>query len=237
MEKIKCVIIDDEPLARRGLKEYLSEVDFLELAGEYENPLEASSAFNNHRTDLIFLDIQMPRINGIEFLKITKNTPMVIIVSAFSEYALDGYELDVIDYLLKPVTFERFLKSVNKAKEFFDLKLGGTITGLNQKDFFFTKSNGLYEKIYFKDILFVQALQNYVEIHMKNKKLITHSTLKAIYTILPNEKFIKVHKSFIISTENVDSFSNSRIKLGNVQIPISKFYKDEVVKRLYSKKL
>jgi two-component system LytT family response regulator len=182
MKKIKCIIIDDEPLARKGLTEYVTDTGFLELAGECENPLEASSLFKSHKIDLMFLDIQMPKINGIEYLKTLKNPPLTIITTAYQEYALQGYELDVIDYLLKPIPFERFLKSANKAREFLEMSSHDNFQG-DEREYFFVKCERIFEKIFFKDIFFIQAMQNYVEIYLHDKKYITHLTLKSVYEV------------------------------------------------------
>ena len=236
-KNLKCIIVDDEPLARKGLEEYVSDVDFLELAAECENPLQASAVINSQKIDVMFLDIQMPRLNGIQFLKTLKNPPITIITTAYQEYAIQGFELDVIDYLLKPIPFDRFLKSAHKAKEFYELKYGSELQPQEEREFFFVKSDRMYEKIFFKDILYIQALQNYVEIHLENRKYITHLTLKAIYASLPKNKFIKVHKSFIVSSGRVDSISGNSVKIGAEQIPLGKNHKDLALSKILHKSM
>jgi len=236
-KNLKCIIVDDEPLARKGLEEYVSDVDFLELAAECENPLQASAAINSQKIDVMFLDIQMPRLNGIQFLKTLKNPPITIITTAYQEYAIQGFELDVIDYLLKPIPFDRFLKSAHKAKEFYELKYGSELQPQEEREFFFVKSDRMYEKIFFKDILYIQALQNYVEIHLESRKYITHLTLKSIYSSLPKNKFIKVHKSFIVSSGKVDSISGNSVKIGTEQIPLGKNHKDQALSKILHKSM
>src|SRR5882757_7055145 len=165
---INCVIIDDEPLAREGLANYVREVDFLNLGGICENPLELLPLIDRQTVDLIFLDIQMPKMNGIEFLKIMQKPPMVVITTAYPSYALEGFQLNVLDYLLKPITFERFFKSATKAKDYHQLITKSNFSDAQKNesaaDYFFIKCGSKYEKIHFADILYVQGMQNYVTI-------------------------------------------------------------------------
>src|ERR1700759_4312265 len=159
---INCVIIDDEPLAREGLANYVREVDFLNLGGSGENPLELLHLIDQQKVDLIFLDIQMPKMNGIEFLKIMQKPPMVVITTAYPSYALEGFQLNVLDYLLKPIIFERFFKAAAKAKDYYKLLTGDPAK--KAEDYFFIKCGSKYEKIFFDDILYVEGMQNYVTI-------------------------------------------------------------------------
>lgn len=222
--KLQCIIIDDEPMARMGLKEYISDTDFLELAGEYDNPLKAAGL----QADLLFLDIQMPKLNGVDYLRSLPHPPMVIFTTAHSEYALQGFELNVIDYLVKPFTFERFLKAALKAQAFAGYNAAKTPPG----DYFFIKCDNKLERVSFADILYVEALQNYVAIYTPQRKFITYLTFKAVEDYLPDTLFIKVHKSFIVSVSKIDSIDGNDIFIGKEQIPVSRNLKDEVMKRV-----
>lgn len=228
--KLNCLIIDDEPLARKGISEYVKEIDFLHLAGECGSAAEAASIIANQHIDLLLLDIQMPRLSGIDFLKTLTHPPMAIITTAYTEYALEGYSLDVIDYLVKPIPFDRFLKAVQKAFDFHQLKTRDL--PVNSPEYFFVKSNGKYERVSFAEILFVESMQNYVLIHLPGQKLIVYMTLAGLEAQLPPKKFMKVHKSFIVSLEQVNSIENNEIIIRQSRIPISRTLKDDVMKRI-----
>lgn len=231
--KLKCLIVDDEPSGRKVIEEYIEETPFLELIGKAENPIKAFGILENNAVDLIFLDIQMPKINGIDFLKSLKNPPMVILSTAYSEYALQGFELDVIDYLLKPISIERFLKASYKAKEFYELRN----MEAKSQDYFFIKCNTKFEKIMFNELLFVEAANNYVLLNTKEKRFITYLTFKGIEEILPPNQFIKVHKSFIVSLSKIENLDSEEIKIGTHTIPISRNLKEEVMERIINRRL
>ena len=235
--KINCVIVDDEPLARKGLTEYIAEADFLELKAECESPLAANKILNQQKIDLIFLDIQMPKMTGIDFLKTLREQPMIIFTTAYSEYALQVYELNVLDYLVKPISLERFIKAVNKAKEFYELK--NTVAASSQKstEYFFVRCDKLYEKIGYDDLLFAQALENYVVLQTRSNKFVTYLTLKGVEDYLPTDNFIRVHKSFIVSVSKIDKIAGNEIKIGTHSIPISRDMKDDVMNRIVNSKL
>jgi DNA-binding LytR/AlgR family response regulator len=200
--KINCIIIDDEPLARKGLKEYIADIEFLHLIGEFDNPLKATELISRGEVQLIFLDIQMPKITGIDFFKTLTKAPPVIFSTAYPQYALEGFELNALDYLVKPVSFDRFFKAALKAKEYYEIR-EKNITEANNlsPNYFFIKADNKLVKLLFGDILFVEALQNYVVIHTKDKKYITYLTFKSVEEYLPADKFIKTHKSFIVAAE------------------------------------
>jgi DNA-binding LytR/AlgR family response regulator len=236
---INCIIIDDEPLARKGLKEYISDVEFLQLAGEFDNPVKAMDLLAKEEVQLIFLDIQMPKITGLDFFKTLQYAPPVIFTTAFPEYALEGFELNALDYLVKPVSFERFLKAAMRAKEYYELRQKNsslTVPGAATPDYFFIKADGKLVKINYDDILFVEALQNYVVIQTREKKYITYLTFKAVEDYLPADKFIKTHKSYIISASKVDSIEANDIRIGQHHVPISRNLKDEVMEKLVNGK-
>jgi DNA-binding LytR/AlgR family response regulator len=230
---INCIIIDDEPLARKGLKEYIAEVDFLNLTGEFDNPLRAAELLGKGDVQLLFLDIQMPKITGLDFFKSLKNAPPVIFTTAFPQYALEGFEVNALDYLVKPISLDRFLKAAMKAKEFYEVREKNVSeTNTATPDHFFVKADGKLVKILFDEVLFAEALQNYVTIHTKEKKYITYLTFKSVEDYLPADKFIKVHKSFIVSSSRIDSIEGNEILIGQHHIPISRNLKDEVMEKL-----
>ncbi len=233
--KINTIIIDDEPLARKGLKEYINEVEFLHLAGEYDDALKAISVLNAQDIQLILLDIQMPRLNGLDFLKALAHPPLVIITTAYPQHALEGFDLNVLDYLVKPISFNRFLKAVMKAREHYDKHKNTSKSQQangNNDDYFFIKSDGRIIKILYADILFVEALQNYVTIHTTQKKYITYLTFKSVEDALPKEQFVKVHKSFIVQISKVNSIEGNILYIHEHEIPVSRNLKDEVMQKI-----
>jgi DNA-binding LytR/AlgR family response regulator len=233
--KINSIIIDDEPLARKGIKEYIHDTDFLFLAGEFDEPVKAAGFLNTNSVQLIFLDIQMPKISGLEFLKTLLHPPPVIFTTAYPQHALEGFELNALDYLVKPVSFERFLKAALKAKEYYEVRQKNVTTDRDpvvQNDYFFVKADNKLVKISFDDILFAEALQNYVTIHTIDKKYITYLTFKSVEEYLPADKFIKTHKSYIVSASKIDSIEGNDIRIGNHYIPVSRNEKEEVMDRL-----
>lgn len=226
--RIRCIIVDDEPSGRKIIEEYISEVPFLELAGKAENPVKAFDLMQKQPVDLIFLDIQMPKLNGIEFLKSLRIAPQVILTTAFPGYALQGFDLDVADYLLKPVSFERFLKAVNKVRDAFN----SPNPVKQHADYFFVKCNSMYEKVYYNELLYVKAASNYVLLHTKNKRIITYLTFRGIEEMLPADGFIKVHKSFIVSLSKIETINGEEIRVDKYTIPVSRRMKEEVLEKV-----
>ncbi len=239
MHSINCAVIDDEPLAREGLVDYIQKVGYLNLIAEGSDPTDIFALEKRNVLDLIFLDIQMPTMTGIEYLKSTKNRPMVIVTTAYPSYALEGFELDVLDYMVKPITFERFCKGVEKAKEYFLLsknERGKTELNLTV-DYFFVKCDSVFEKIFYEDVHYVQALQNYVIIHTADSKFIPLLTMKRTEKLLGSDKFIRVHKSYLVAVNKISSVDKTKLKLGNVEIPLSRNYKDAVFNKVLDKSL
>lgn len=233
MDGIRCIIIDDEPLARKGLKEYIADIDFLRLEGEFDDPLKATKILAMGQVQLIFLDIQMPKITGLDFFKSLQHAPPVVFTTAYPQFALDGFDLNAIDYLVKPISFERFLKAALRVKEHYEVRQKNTVAAADQKeDFFFIKADARLVKIFFEDVLFVEALQNYVAIHTKTKKFITYLTFKSIEDYLPPDRFIKTHKSYIVSAARIDNIEGNEIRIADHHIPISRTSKDEVMDKL-----
>jgi DNA-binding LytR/AlgR family response regulator len=229
---LTCLIVEDEPLARNLLTEYAKKVPFLNLVKACSNPMEALEVLRSNPVDILFLDIQMPEITGITLLKILQKKPMVILTTAYSEYALESYELDVVDYLLKPITFDRFLKAVDKASQ--RLKLPASplpaspqekITTESAPDFVFVKDGTKLVKINFADVLYVEGLKDYVTIHTKAQKVISLQRLKTLEMQLPADRFIRIHHSYIIALKAIDAIHKGEVQIGNAMIPISDTYR------------
>ena len=225
---IRCLIVDDEPLAREGMEKLVNDAGIFQLVATCNNALEANKILATEKIDLMFLDIQMPGMRGLDFLKSLQTKPLVIITTAYPNFALEGFELNVLDYLVKPITAESFMKAVNRAREVLvSRETGGGETG---NDFFFIRSANSYEKVYFNDILFVEASQNYMTVHTVKGKLMALITIKSLEEQLPVRKFLRIHKSYIISLEKVTSLRGNEVIIGAHKIPIGKNYKEQILK-------
>ncbi|MEE1898447.1 LytTR family DNA-binding domain-containing protein [Flavobacterium rakeshii] len=232
--KLKCLIVDDEFTARKGITEYIEDTNFLEASFEAQDPFEAMNIIKNNKVDLMFLDINMPKMSGIDFLKLGNTLPPVIITTAYQEYALEGYELDIIDYLLKPIPFERFVKAVKKAQGY----IASTTDSQNQAtDSFFVKSNGIYEQISYSDISAVESLQNYVIIHTNKGRVIAYLTLKLIMEKLPDSTFIQIHKSYVVSKKAIQSISTDSVCINDNNFPIGNSFKNKLFDEFINTKL
>ncbi len=222
-------IIDDEQPAINILTSYVKKTPSLQLVGSTTNALAALETFKKEKIDLLFLDIQMPDITGIEFLQILENPPMVIFTTAYEEYALKGYELDIIDYLVKPIPFARFLKGINKALKWQEKN---TETTPPKEAFLYVKADYQTVKIAFSDILYIEGLKDYVKIYTNGKMVMTRLNLKGIAAKLPDDQFIRVHRSFIVAFSQIKTFQKSFIQLGKKKIPIGNAYQEDLFKRL-----
>lgn len=231
--KLNCLIVDDEPMARKGVEEYVHDISFLQHIGSCENAHKASEFLQQQPVDLMLLDINMPHITGIEFLKSLNQPPLVIFTTAHADYALESYTLDVIDYLVKPVMFDRFKRAVQKAYDYQILKASTTPSS----DFFFIKSDHVFEKVHFNDVLYVEAMQNYCILHTPARKLIAYITLTGLEEKLPQKKFMKVHKSFIVNLEKITALDGNDLFISKAQIPVSRALKDEVIARVMGNNL
>ncbi|MFT3910706.1 MAG: LytTR family DNA-binding domain-containing protein [Ferruginibacter sp.] len=232
---INCIVIDDEPLARKGLKEYIADVGFLNLQAEFDNPVSAMELLNKGTVQLLFLDIQMPKITGLDFFKTLLHPPPVIFTTAYPQYALEGFEVNALDYLVKPISFERFFKAAVKAREFYEVRQKNITVSSQENqapDHFFIKTDNRLVKILFDELLFVEALQNYVMVHTKEKSYMTYLTFKSVEDYLPTDKFIKSHKSFIVSISGIDHIDGNEIKIGSHLVPISRNLKDALMDRI-----
>lgn len=236
---LKCMVIDDEPLAIQLLENHISKVPFLELVSTFKNPLEALISINTNAVDLIFLDIQMPQLNGVQFMKLLQNRAQVIITSAYQEYAIEGFEHNVVDYLLKPISFERFFKAVEKAHNLKNpaQKLERT-TELHPATggYIFIKVETKMVRVELDDILFIEGLKNYVSIQTKTKKIITLQVMKQLEEILPSHRFLRVHKSYIIALDKINSVERQEIHIGDRIIPVGITYQESFFRMLEAKK-
>ena len=230
--KLKCIITDDEPIARKGLQNYVERIDFLELVGVCEDAIQLNNQLKSQQADLLFLDIEMPYMTGIELLNSLSNPPKVIITSAYAEYAIKGYDLEVSDYLLKPISFDRFLKAVNKVYD----QLISSQTPVVQ-DYLFVKTSLKLEKIRFNDMRFIEGVENYVAIYTSDGKIITHTTLRTILQKLPPERFVQVHKSYLINIDKIDSIEGNLLGIGKNKIPLSRTYKETALEIILKNKL
>jgi len=235
--KLKCLIIDDEPIARKLLKEYIEETDFLELAGAAENPLKATGLINSLEPDLLFLDINMPKMSGMDFLRSVPNLPMVIMTTAYGQYALDGFEMAVVDYLVKPFSLDRFLKATQKALALKSLKDKKMSPAAAPADHFFVKCDGKIVKILYDELLYVEAMANYIVLFTTTDKLIVYLTIKGILEKLPATQFIQVHKSYIVNTRKIKSIEGNTLCIGGAKISMGLNYTENVMDVLLNGKL
>lgn len=225
--QINCVITDDEPVARQGLQSYVEKVDFLTLTGVCEDAIQLNTPLKSEQPNLLFLDIEMPYLSGLDLLATLTHPPKVIITSAYEQYALKGYELDVTDYLLKPFPFERFLKAVNKVHDALQKERSSA-----SDDFLFVKSDKQMRKVFLKDILYVEGVENYIYIYTSSEKILIRSTLKHFYESLPEELFLQTHRSYIVNIARIDWVEGNMIYIGSHPIPVARNLRDGVFKRI-----
>ncbi len=252
MTNIRCIVVDDEPLAIDILNDYISKIPFLELVKSFRNPIEALQAVQNDEADLVFLDVQMPELTGIQFLKIANGKCKVILTTAYQEYALEGYELNVVDYLLKPIAFDRFYKAAEKAKALLSINQsnGNTVSpsavstaeqaaskpGIGN-DFIFVKTEHKIQKIYLNDVLYIEGLKDYISIFTKTERIITLQSMKKMEETLPSFHFVRVHKSYIIALDKIESIERSRIFIADKIIPVGDTYRDEFFRIIENKNI
>lgn len=230
MDKYTCIIIEDEPLALEKTKDFVNKVPFLHLSATFDNALTGLAYLNNNKVDVLFLDINMDELSGIELLESSKITSQVIITTAYQEYALKGYELQITDYLLKPFTFNRFLQAVNKAQD----NLGNrSLEAL--PEFIFVKTENRLEKIMLNEIVYIEGMRDYLKIHTVNKKIMTLQNFSELEKLIPSSVVCRVHKSYMVALNKIDSIERSRIKIANQLIPISDTYKETFFKLINSR--
>jgi len=224
---LRCLAIDDEPLALELLEDNISQVPFLQLAGKCNNAIEAIQFLKEHSVDLIFLDIQMPGLTGLQFIRSLTQRPMIILVTAYEKFALDGFNLDVVDYLVKPVALDRFIRACNKAWELYQLK---NKTVENIPEYFFVNVEYSLQKVEFGDILWIEGLKDYVKINLRSssKPTVTRMSMKALEDQLPSSKFLRIHKSYILAIAAITSIRKNSVFVGNAEFPVGDNYKDAV---------
>ncbi|MGQ1783904.1 MULTISPECIES: LytR/AlgR family response regulator transcription factor [unclassified Saccharicrinis] len=237
---INCIIVDDEPLAQDLIEDYVLKIPFLNLKAKCSSAFEAFDCLRKYEIDLVFLDIHMPNVTGLDFINSIETKPMFIFTTAYSEYAIEAFDLNAVDYLVKPIPFERFLKAANKAINYFALKNKNTAadspvkTEVQKQDYFFIKVDYKDRKVNFGDILYIEGLKDYIKIHLVNSKkpIITHNTLKNIMLTIQEHGFARVHKSFIVSIHHIKSITKNRIVINDQWIPIGDIYKEDFLKMI-----
>jgi DNA-binding LytR/AlgR family response regulator len=232
---MRCLIVDDEPLAQQVIEEFAGRVHFLEVVGKCSSATEAIEVMRNTTIDLIFLDIHMPRLSGLDFIRSLHNPPQFILVTAYSEYALQGFNVNATDYLMKPVPFERFLKAVNKAYELYRLRNKATDNAEPPAPkYLLVKSGYQTVKVMIDSILFIEGLKDYVKIHTDGRKpILSLLTMKGLIVSLPTAKFIRIHKSYIVATDRITTISRNRVMIGDKWIPVGENYREEFRKRMF----
>lgn len=230
----KCVIVDDEPLATELIEDHIAQLDFLQVTGTFQNAISALEFIKKNKVDLLFLDIQMPMLSGIDFLKSANIDAKVILTSAYREYALEGYELNVIDYLLKPITFDRFFKAVNKylTQHTPDLSITENSLIRPTKDFIFVKSERKNIKIFFDEILYMESIKDYIKIHTLDRTVVVKEKISQFESLLPDNLFIRVHRSYLVNKQKVTAYTHQDIEVRDIEIPIGGIYKQVVLHAL-----
>lgn len=235
--RLRCLIIDDEPGAIEGIKLYIGKLDFLEIVDTCFSAIDAASILKEKEIDLMFLDINMPDLTGLEFLESLETAPLTILTTAYSEYALEGYRFNVIDYLLKPIAFQRFFQAAQKAKNTYTSQLLFKQNLENDDNDIYIKQGDSFIRIVWTDILYIESMQNYVKIHLSDKIHIVHQTMAATEEMLPRESFFRIHKSFLVNISHIDSIKGGRIYVKNKELPLSKYRRGDLFKIVINKKL
>jgi DNA-binding LytR/AlgR family response regulator len=229
---MKCIVVDDSKLASRSLAELVSQVDFLELKKEFNDPVEAFAYLKNEKVDLVFLDVEMPGMNGLEIAKNLKDPPLIILVTSKKEYAAEAFDLDVADYIIKPITLPRFMNAVYKAKELYEGHHHAFESGEEHKDYIFVRSHAQLVKIRLNEITYVEAMGDYIIIHYGSSENTVHSTLKKFEERLPHNKFYRAHRSYLLAIDHIDKIIENTAYIGTTEIPIGEQYKRELLKKL-----
>ncbi|MBB6498905.1 LytR/AlgR family response regulator transcription factor [Pedobacter cryoconitis] len=233
---LQCLVIDDEPLARTAISDFCSKLDFLTVAGTCATAMEASTYIQQGNIDLLFLDINMPYLSGLEFLESLEHPPLTILTTAYSEHALEGYRLQIVDYLLKPITFKRFYQAALKARQLH--LMSQTARHPQPVDtFLYIRQGDSFQKISWVDILFIEGMQNYAKLHFKDRELIIHQTMISLEETLPKDNFFRIHKSYLINISHIDSVSGGRIFINGNELPISRNRREELLKEVVYTKL
>jgi DNA-binding LytR/AlgR family response regulator len=229
---LNCLIVDDEPIARKLLQEYIEETDFLTLVGTAENPIKATALLSELDVDLIFLDVNMPKMNGFQFLRSATNLPMIIMTTAYGQYALDGFEMAVVDYLVKPFSLDRFIKATQKALKLKTLEQKQQPVEKSTDEYCYVKCDNKIERVNYADLLYVEAMANYITLYTTNKKLVVYLTIKGIQEKLPADKFLQVHKSYIVNLDKINNIEGSMLDMGIGKISIGQSFYDDALNRI-----
>ena len=235
---LRCLVVDDEPIAREGMADLIESVDFLSLEGTCSSAMEAISFLQTKAVDLLFLDVNMPYLSGLDMLETLEHSPLTILTTAYSEYAVESYRLQVTDYLLKPIFFKRFYQAVLRAKQLFTAKnISVDQNRQIEQSYVYVKQSDGFVKIEWKEIRYVEAMENYVKIITENKSFIAHQTMQSLEELLPKESFFRIHKSFLVNLSHIESISGGRININNYQLPLSRNRKKELMESVVYKKL
>lgn len=235
--KLKCLIVDDEPLAIEVIASHLNKLEGIEVIATCDNALQAFEILQKRQVDLMFLDIQMPKLTGIDFLKTLTRPPKVIITTAYRDYALEGYELDVVDYLLKPISFERFLKAINKVyktESIFSTPVDAPAEAGSQEAYIYLKADKKMVKVMMDDILYIESLKDYVRVKTKQKEVITHQKISYLEEKLPEDLFLRIHRSFMVAINKIETYTAVTIEVPGKELPIGRNYKNQVLAVLNS---
>lgn len=235
--KLKCLIVDDEENAIDGIQDYLNDMNSFDVVDTCLSAMEAIEILKEKEIDLMFLDINMPRLNGLEFLELLENPPLTILTTAYSEYALEGYRLHVVDYLLKPYTFQRFVQATQKAVDMFRSRLLLENAGEGNAFDMYIRQGDDYQRINWKEILFVEAMQNYLKLHFAERTFVIHQTMVSLEEILPKDYFFRIHNSFLVNVKHIDKISGGRLYVNGKELPISKYRKEAFLNSIVYKNL
>jgi len=229
---MKCIIVDDNKMSRTMVKQLVEQVEFLELRAECENPVEAFNYLKKEEVDLVFLDVEMPTMTGLELIRNLEKRPIIILITAKQDYAVEAFELNVADYVIKPVTLSRFMIAVDRAKELFESRDQKLVVNEKEKDYIFVRSNSLLTKVRIQDIIYVQALGDYVNIFTREKRLTVHITLKGMEEKLPRDKFYRLHRSYLTALNHIDNIEEGTVYVGKHPLPIGEQFKKELLRRI-----
>lgn len=232
---LKCLIVDDEPIAIKGIVNFVKQVDFLEIIDTCTSAMQAAEILKTNKIDLMFLDINMPMLTGIDFLESLERPPLTILTTAYSEHALDGYRLNVVDYLLKPIEFQRFFQAVNKAQSLFQSQV--ELHKHKDESTMYIRQNDTYHRINWEDILFVEGMQNYLKIHFKDTTYVIHQTMTSLEELLPKDAFFRVHISYLINIHKLESISGGKVIVAGKQLPLSRHRKEDLLQNVVYKRL
>ena len=234
---LRCLITDDEPIAIRGIINYINQLDFLTVTATCPSAPEAAKILKNEDIDLMFLDINMPHLSGLEFLESLETAPMTIFTTAYSEYALEGYRLNVVDYLLKPIAFNRFFQAVTKAQNIFGSRIVSPPGQTETDSVFYVRQDDTFQKIESENILYAESMQNYLKLHFKDTTIVIHQTMSSLEEMLPQDLFFRIHRSFLINLSHIDRVSKNRLFIHGKELPISSAKKEEFLNHVVYKKL